>query len=154
MVSRSVLTLAFVLSFGVVPVNAALAAESDGVVDVFVDQAKISKIVKGTASMVIGNPAIADVTMLKGGNSMVVTGKGYGETNLIMVDEKGDVIEERTIRVQPSAAVLVVQRGSARMSYSCRPHCMPSVQLGDDNEFFGNSTGQIGARNALASGSK
>ena len=77
---------------------------------------------------------VADVTMLKGGNGMVVTGKGYGQTNLIALDAQGNILDEKQLRVEPGQSVLVVQRGEARASYSCNPWCMPTVQLGDEFE--------------------
>jgi Flp pilus assembly secretin CpaC len=117
--------------------------------DVMLDHAKIAKVPEGTATLVIGNPIVADVTMLKSANAMVVTGKGFGQTNLIAIDAAGNVIDEKMIRVEPTDEVLVVQRGMDRESYSCSPQCMPSVQLGDGKQ-FGEVSGQITARNALA----
>ena len=67
---------------------------------------------------------------------MVVTGKGYGLTNLIALDAQGNIIDEKNIEVEPAKAVLVVQRGNERESYWCNPLCMPTVQLGDDNTAF------------------
>ena len=97
----------------------------------------------------IGNPIVADVTMLKGTGAMVVTGKGFGETNLIVLNAKGDVLDEKTIRVVPSASTLLVQRGTERESYSCAPKCMPAVQLGDGKQ-FNDASAQITQRNSLA----
>ena len=45
----------------------------------------------GTSTLVVGNPLIADVTMFKGGVSMVVTAKGVGQTNLIAIDASGNI---------------------------------------------------------------
>jgi hypothetical protein len=95
---------------------------------------------------------IADVTMLKGGLSMVVTAKGYGQTNLVAIDASGNILDEKQIRVDPARTMLVVQRGAARASYSCNPWCMPTVQLGDDNAVFGEAGGQVSTRNGLATG--
>ena len=88
--------------------------------------------------------------MLKGSGVMVVTGKGFGETNLLALDAKGNVLADQTVRVNPTRAVLVVQRGATRESYSCNPLCMPSVQIGDDPKSFDASSGQISAHNGLA----
>jgi Flp pilus assembly secretin CpaC len=118
------------------------------VLSVMVDQAKIARIPDGTVTLVIGNPIVADVTMLKGAGSMVVTGKGFGETNLIALDGQGNVLDEKTIRVLPTTATLLVQRGMERESYACSPLCMPTVQLGD-GKVFGDASGQITARNGL-----
>ena len=52
---------------------------------VYVDQAKLLKIPAKAATIIIGNPLIADVTLQSGG-VVVVTGKGYGATNFIAMD--------------------------------------------------------------------
>jgi hypothetical protein len=83
---------------------------------------------------------------------MVVTGKGYGLTNLIALDAQGNIIDEKGIEVEPAKAVLVVQRGSERESYWCNPLCMPTVQVGDDNSAFTSASGQVTAHSALAGG--
>ena len=49
---------------------------------VTVDQAKLVKLPGKVATIVVGNPLIADVTLQAGG-IIVVTGKGYGATNFI-----------------------------------------------------------------------
>ena len=125
------------------------AVAAEPVLNVSIDQAKIAKVPDGTKTLVIGSPIVADVTLLHGSNTMVVTGKGFGETNLIALDSSGNVLEERMIRVEPTKSVLVVQRGMDRESYSCTPTCMPSVQLGD-GPAFGLASSQITQRNALA----
>src|SRR5579872_4650474 len=68
---------------------AALEARADELLTVTVDQARIVKVPAGTRTLVIGNPMIADVTLLKTGDTMVVTGKGFGETNFIALDGAG-----------------------------------------------------------------
>src|SRR5580658_5821762 len=146
MLRRPHLLLAFLSGFGFAGV--AMAAPAP-VLSVTLDQARIARIPDGTITLVIGNPIVADVTMIKGSGAMVVTGKGFGETNLIALDGQGNVLDEKTIRVVPTGSVLVVQRGMDRESYSCAPQCMPTVQLGDGGKVFGEASGQIGQRNAL-----
>ena len=124
-----------------------------GMLTVVIDQAKVAQLPAGTRTLVVGNPAIADVTMLKGGGVMVVTGKGYGLTNLIALDVQGNIIDEKNIEVEPARSVLVVQRGSERESYWCNPLCMPTVQVGDDEKAFTGASGQVTAHSSLASGS-
>jgi hypothetical protein len=130
----------------------AVDAKNDEILRVTIDQAKVAKVPAGTATLVIGNPLIADVTMLKNSIGMVVTGKGYGQTNLIALDDHGNILDEKQLRVEPGHSVLVVQRGDARTSYSCDPWCMPTVQLGDDSKAFNDSGSQIQARNGWATG--
>ena len=132
---------------------AAPASAPPAMLTVTIDQAKVAQLPAGTRTLVVGNPAIADVTMLKGGAAMVVTGKGYGLTNLIALDAQGNIIDEKSIAVEAAKAVLVVQRGSERESYWCNPVCMPTVQVGDDNTVFSNASGQVSAHSSLATGS-
>jgi len=147
MPSRLWLAVAFVLAFGASPAR----AETD-LIAVTLDQAKIARLPAGAATLIIGNPMIADVTMLKNNNSMVITGKGFGQTNLIAIDATGSIIEEKQVRVLPPRTVLVVQRGESRVSYACNPECMPTVQLGDDDKSFAEAGGQITTRNGYAAG--
>ncbi|HLH50974.1 MAG TPA: pilus assembly protein N-terminal domain-containing protein [Roseiarcus sp.] len=143
LVACGALAVAMLAGFGVV------GAAAEPFINVSIDQAKIAKVPEGTKTLVIGSPIVADVTLLRGSSTMVVTGKGYGETNLIALDGSGNVLQERMIRVEPTGSVLVVQRGMERESYSCTPKCMPVVELGDGSS-FSQTSGQITSRNALA----
>jgi hypothetical protein len=138
----------FLVMAGLWLVGGPVPASAQAVLSVTLDQAKIARIPEGTVTLVIGNPIVADVTMLKGSGAMVVTGKDFGETNLIALDSKGGVLDEKIVRVIPTGSTLVVQRGMERESYSCSPSCMPTLQLGDGKVFTDAST-QISARNAL-----
>ena len=125
-------------------------AASEDILRITVDQAQIAKLPSNTATVIIGNPSIADVTTLKNGAGMVVTGKGYGRTNLIALDAQGNLIDEKQIHVEPTKHVLVVQRGDARESLSCDPVCMPTAVLGDDTKVFSTVSGQVSAHDAAA----
>lgn len=117
---------------------------------VTVDQARIIKVPAGTKTLVIGNPMIADVTLLKNGAIMVVTGKGFGETNFIALDADGTPVEQSEIRVVSASNALIVQRGMEQESYSCAPRCQPTARLGDDTKYFNDVAGQIQAHNSHA----
>ena len=56
----------------------------------------------GAHTLIIGNPLVADVTMLKSNRLLVVTGKSFGTTNLILLDETGARSGEQTITVTPA----------------------------------------------------
>jgi hypothetical protein len=123
-------------------------------VTVTVDHAKVLRLPEKAQTVIVGNPAIADVTVQRNG-VMIVTGKSYGVTNLIALDATGALLAESSVRVgAASDSILTVQRGLDRESYSCTPDCQPSAQLGDSKAFFDGTTGQSGARNAAATGEK
>src|SRR6201996_4221357 len=79
-----------------------------------VDQAKLVRLPGKVATIVVGNPLIADVTLQPGG-MIVVTGKGYGATNFIALDRGGEILVDRQIHVEgPSDRVVTVYRGVDR----------------------------------------
>jgi Flp pilus assembly secretin CpaC len=102
------------------------------------------------STIIIGNPIVADVTMLKRNNQMILTGKGFGETNLIALDQSGAAVGESIVRVVAPKTNLVVQRGLERQSYSCAPRCEPTVQLGDTSSYMTEVGAQITQRNQLS----
>jgi hypothetical protein len=125
------------------------AAEAADLINVTLNQAKVLQLPDKTATVIVGNPIIADVTMLKRNDTIVLTGKGFGETNLIVLDAQGKALRESIVRVAPPENVLIVQRGMDRESYACSPKCQPIVNLGDTTKYLTDTAGQIQARNTL-----
>ncbi len=117
-----------------------------------VDQAKLVKLPPKVATIVVGNPLIADITLQPGG-LMVVTGKGYGATNFIAMDRAGEVLVDRIIQVEgPTDQLVTVYRGTQRESYSCMPVCQRRVTLGDGDSYFKSAMDQAGSLSNQASG--
>src|SRR5690349_4045094 len=115
-----------------------------------VDQAKLVKLPGKIATIVVGNPMIADVTLQPGG-IIVVTGKGYGATNFIALDRAGEVLVDRVIQVEgPTDQLVTVYRGVERESYSCMPICQRRVTLGDGGEYFKAAMDQAGSLSGTA----
>jgi Flp pilus assembly secretin CpaC len=132
---------------------AAFAEPSADVVAVNVDQAKLVKLPARVATIVVGNPLIADVTLQTGG-IIVVTGKGYGATNFIAMDRTGEVLVDRVIQVEgPTDQLVTIYRGVERESYSCMPICQRRVTLGDGENYFKSAMDQAGSLNSQAAGS-
>ncbi len=101
---------------------------------VAVDQARIMKLPERAATIVIGNPLIADLSIQPGGLA-VITGKGYGATNFIVMDHSGAVLTEQFVEVkEPIDPTVVVYRGYTRQTYSCTPECSPRITLGDTSK--------------------
>jgi hypothetical protein len=132
------------------------AGQAESVPDaiaVNVDQAKLVRLPGKVATIVVGNPLIADVTLQPGG-MVVVTGKGYGATNFIALDRGGEILVDRQIQVEgPSDRLVTVYRGIERESYSCMPICQRRVTLGDSESYFNATIGQAGSLSSTASGS-
>ena len=96
---------------------------------VTMDQARVVRLPARVATLVIGNPLIADAAVQNGG-LMVLTGKGIGSTNLIALDARGEQLMSVQIRVRPqNDAVVQVYRGVERETYSCTPTCERTVAI-------------------------
>lgn len=120
-------------------------------VSVVLDQARLLRIPAGVSTIIIGNPSIADGTLQSGG-LLVVTGKGYGTTNLMALDSKGDVIVEHQITVSAPNSGVVVYRGPDRETLNCNPSCQRTIAPGDAQAVFNAAVQQSGQRNTLATG--
>ena len=128
---------------GVVAPAASLAAD-DEAISVKVNMARILRINSPAATVIIGNPGVADVT-IQDPQTLVLTGKSYGRTNLIVLDAAGNPVADTIVSVvQGQADIVTVYLGTARTTLSCEPICQPTIMLGDDNQFssdaYGSST--------------
>jgi Pilus formation protein N terminal region len=141
------------LAIGMLLWPAAVMAEpSMDAIAVNVDQAKLVKLPTRVATIVVGNPLIADVTLQSGG-ILVVTGKGYGATNFIAMDRAGEVLVDRVIQVEgPTDQLVTIYRGIDRESYSCMPICQRRATLGDGDSYFKSVMDQAGTLSSQASG--
>lgn len=137
--------LAAALILAVASPAAAQSRFSGALVSVTVDQAYVMKLPENVATLVVGNPLIADISIQAGGMA-VVTGKGHGVTNLVTLDRSGAVLEQKTIEVRGAQDSVVVYRGVERESYSCTPQCERRITLGDSADYFAATLGQSNAR--------
>lgn len=142
----------------IAPIAIARAADPQPVstvsepVVVHVDQAKLLKLPDRTATLVVGNPLIADAVVQPGG-VVVVTAKSYGLTNLVALDRTGSTLSEYPIQVVgPSDNVVVVYRGIERESYSCAPNCERRITIGDTPNYLTQNLTTLGTYNAQAQG--
>ena len=110
------LVSAVLLAFAALPAQAA----SDVVINA--DQAKIISVSGQPGMVVVGNPSIADVTVR--GDQVVLMGRNYGVTNLIILDREGNQLAalDVTVQITDKNAVHVFKAGG-RMSLACAPVC-------------------------------
>ena len=131
-----------------VPVGTTAAAEP---IRVHLDQARVVKLPERTATLVVGNPLIADAVVQPGG-IVVITAKGYGATNLVALDRSGTTLMETPVQVvgPNDHVVVVLYRGVERETYSCGPECGRRMTIGDSQPYFTANLTQIGTVNAVA----
>lgn len=139
---RRVVATVFLLPVLVLaPLAASLAlAQEDGApISVNANMARILRLSAPAATVIIGNPGIADVT-IQDPKTLVLTGKNYGQTNLIVMDAAGEPIADTLIEVvQLQAGTLTVYQGLERTTVVCSPVCQPTVMLGDAPGYTSNT---------------
>ncbi|WP_265516146.1 pilus assembly protein N-terminal domain-containing protein [Nitratireductor luteus] len=104
------------------------AALADAGIKVVMNQAKIVKLARPADTVVIGNPEIADAAV-QDSTTIVLTGKGFGVTNIVVLDIEGQPIVDEQITVSRQAAESVrIYRRSSIQTLSCTPYCEGSYK--------------------------
>lgn len=108
------------------------------------------------STLIVGNPAIADVS-ISNNNTLVVFGKTYGMTNLIALDATGRQVANLDVRVTESGGTnMVVNRGASQLSYSCAPRCVRVIDTADEptltDSLISTTKSVTGYADAAASG--
>lgn len=117
------LALAGLLTAGLAYQAGAPATAAEAGIDIAMYQAKIIKLTRAADTVVVGEPKIADVTV-KDATTIVLTGKGFGVTNLVILDTEGKPIVDEQVFVRRSKEQSVrVYRRSQVQTLSCSPYC-------------------------------
>lgn len=124
----------------------AMAAEE---VVLLADQSQIITLSQAPATLLIGNPSIANVTT--DGRSLFLHPRAYGLTNVVALDADGNKPAEYLVRViyQDSYGVSVYSP-LGRNTYTCVKDCEPALRLGDGLDHFTTFTAETTNKNKLA----
>ena len=126
----------------------AAAASQD--IDVLMDQAALIGLERPASEVVVGNPSIADVTV-QNGKTLVITGKSFGQTNLIVLDAAGKVIINRRLMVQePNPGVVTLYKGSKRFTLHCAPNCETPLAIGDSIDHFQDIAKEVKTKQSIS----
>ncbi len=97
-------------------------------IEVTMNQAKIVKLSRAADTIVIGNPAIADASV-QDATTVVLTGKGFGVTNLVILDETGNpIVDEQVTVTRGTASSVRIYRRAEVQTLSCAPFCESSYK--------------------------
>ena len=97
-------------------------------IEVTMNQAKIVKLSHPADTIVVGNPAIADASV-QDASTIVLTGKGFGVTNLVILDAEGKpIIDEQITVVRQDASSVRIYRRAEIQTMSCTPYCESSYK--------------------------
>lgn len=109
---------------------------SAGQLTIETNKSKPIKLKHAAASVVVGNPNVADVAV-HSERLVFITGKTFGTTNLLIFNEEGQQIYSTDIVVTTNTAnQVVVNRAGLNRTYSCDGECRPVLNIGDQQEFF------------------
>lgn len=129
--SRSVLPLLAAAALLAVP--AAAAAQSRPL-NVDIDQSTRVQLRAPAGSVIVGNPLIADVTVVDA-NTLFITGKGYGVTEVVAVDVLGrTVFQSQVVVTAGDSGRVRVWRGAQPTEMACASTCSPSIRSAGDGE--------------------
>lgn len=100
--------------------------------NVEIDQAQRVQLRGAAGSVIVGNPAIADVTVVDA-NTLYITGKGYGVTEIVAVDAIGRTLFQSQVIVTDGAGAgrVRIWRGSHATEMACGSSCSPTIRASD-----------------------
>ncbi|CAH2397933.1 pilus assembly protein N-terminal domain-containing protein [Mesorhizobium ventifaucium] len=103
-------------------------AKAGAGIEVTMNQAKIVKLSRAADTIVVGNPAIADASV-QDASTIVLTGKGFGVTNLVVLDQEGrPIVDEQITVVRQDASSVRIYRRAEIQTMSCTPYCESSYK--------------------------
>jgi Flp pilus assembly secretin CpaC len=113
-----------------------------------IDQAGVLRLPEEASAIVIGNPAIADATLFNA-RTVFISGRAFGQTNLIALNAHGQVIYANDVSViQSDREHVQVFHNQSRTSLVCNPVCQSVPLIGDQKDYFDTIAQQ---RDAIAS---
>ena len=121
--------LAAVLGAAAVWFAPAVGTAQSASMNVEIDQAARVQLRGPAGSVIVGNPEIADVTVVDA-NTLYITGKGNGVTEIVAVDTIGRTVFQSQIVVTDGAGAgrVRVWRGGQATEMACASSCSPSVR--------------------------
>ena len=117
------------------------------------DQVRVITIKTPFNAVSVGNPLIADATVIDE-NHVFLVGKEFGTTNLVAVDDEGNRVAEELITVTTQQGRMVtLQRGTNWSTLTCNAErCDVRPTPGDEGVRFQIESQQIGQREAQSVG--
>ena len=117
--------LALLITAAAIPFSSnALAMDSNGsLLRVFMNQARVLKLDRPVSKVIVGNAEVADATVADP-MTIVLTGRSFGTTNLVLLDSDGNAIADERILVSIDEGNTVrLFRQTNRTVLSCTPNC-------------------------------
>jgi hypothetical protein len=127
-------------------------AHHDSGLGVTIDQVRLISFPKPVKTVYVGNPVIADITMLDPQHAFLL-GKTFGLTNMIALDSEGKQVSNQQVVVYNNVAAVTVNRGPDQYDYMCtNGHCETAPRPGDPPTFVTTTESTAQSHEAGATG--
>ncbi len=124
----------------VVGVSALLSASlqpslaQDEILRVSMNHARVLRLDRAVSKVIVGNSKVADATVADA-TTIVLTGRSFGTTNLVLLDADGNpIVDERILVSIDEGNTVRVFRQTERTVLSCTPNCEQHSQNSGDKE--------------------
>ncbi|UJW75636.1 pilus assembly protein N-terminal domain-containing protein [Rhizobium sp. SL42] len=119
----------FAAGFAFAPIGQSAEAGED-FLRVYMNSARILKLDRPVSKVIVGNSEVADATVADS-QTIVLTGRAFGTTNLVLLDADGNaIVDERILVSIDESSTVRVFRSTARTVLSCTPNCEEHAQTG------------------------
>jgi hypothetical protein len=135
--------------FAAAPAYAASRAEE---VNLGLDEVHTLTFHAPVATVYVGNPTIADITMIDSRHAFV-QGKGYGRTNIVALNQNGVQVfgTHVTVTGNEGASTVILNRGAQRITLNCAgQRCEPTPMPGDGKDSYDPANGLAAAHQGAA----
>ena len=107
----------------------ATSAQED-MLRVYMDHARVLKLDRPVSKVIVGNSKVADATVADS-KTIVLTGRAFGTTNIVLLDIDGNaILDERILVSIDEGNTVRVFRQTERSVLSCTPNCEQHSQQG------------------------
>ena len=111
-------TVAFILASTI-----SFAMAEEPLMRVYMDHARVLRLDRPVSKVIIGNSEVADATVADA-KTIVLTGRSFGTTNLVLLDADGNaIVDERILVSIDEGNTVRVFKQTERSVLSCTPNC-------------------------------
>lgn len=104
-------------------IGLAAHAAAEAGIQVQMNEAKIIRLARAADTIIVGNPAIADAAV-QDASTIVLTGKGFGVTNIVALDSEGNpIVDEQVVVTRQTTDSVRIYRRAEVQTLSCTPYC-------------------------------
>jgi Flp pilus assembly secretin CpaC len=111
--------------------TASAASAQEDMLRVYMDHARVLKLDRPVSKVIVGNSQVADATVADA-KTIVLTGRAFGTTNIVLLDIDGNaILDERILVSIDEGNTVRVYRQTERSVLSCTPNCEQHSQQGE-----------------------